>query len=338
MSLFSFLRERWFRRQLAKGVSRLLDTPVEQAMTDFVVTISPEKSVTEAASIMIGEDVSTLVVEREGRPIGVLTEHDFITKVPFSVRAFKLRVKDVMSCATKKSVCAVEAVHPGATLSQAAELMRREKIRKLIVTRPDGLLAGIITQTDLSRKIYEELVVAARLSSTPFTVKEVMTSPVVTIDEGAGFPAAKRLMAVKNVHAIPVKRGREYVGILTEYDVVAQFFDAGGRLETNSLRQLVKSPIKTIPGSISIFDANTIMLFEGVRRLLVVADGRVAGIVTQTDLVHAAFQYAVKAREELRAGFPLSLDDFIPCRRKGVIASRYESEHLRLYFMRESSS
>ena len=71
-------------RQVKKSIENLLQTKVQDVMTDYVVTIAPDKSVTDAASVMVGEAVSGLVVEQENRPIGVLTERDFITKVPLS--------------------------------------------------------------------------------------------------------------------------------------------------------------------------------------------------------------------------------------------------------------
>ncbi len=134
---------------------------------------------------------------------------------------------------------------------------------------------------------------------------------------------------------LPVTEKGGYIGIFTEYDVVAQFFDSGGRLAVKSVDDLMKAPVKAIPASLSIFDANTIMLFEKVRRLLVVDQEKVVGIVTQTDLVHACFDYAERVRKALaESSFSISTADLVPLRRRTAIISEYTSEHLRAYTMK----
>ena len=326
MDLFGFRRRRLIR--LARdGAARLLATKVKDIMTDYVVTIAPEKSVVDAASVMVGEDVSALVVEQDAKPVGVLTERDFITKVPLSDKVFGLTVKDIMSEP-------LATIRPEATLTDVRDLLRQKHIRKLIVSGADGRIAGIVTQTDLSRRIYEDVLVVPRLSDAAFFVRDVMTKKVVSAPQTVSFAEAKRLMTRSKVSALPVTEKGAYVGIFTEYDVVTQFYDAGGKLQVKELPALLKSPIKVIPAGISIFDANTIMLFEKVRRLLVVDEKKVVGIVTQTDLVHACLDYAQRAVERLSGDAEISEDGLVALYRSHAIISEYAGEHLRAFTMR----
>jgi len=326
MSLFKAFR---FGRLLKQGVAALRQTRVMDIMTKYVVTISPEKSVPEVAAIMIGEDVSALVVEQAGKPAGILTERDFITKVPTTKKALSLKTATMMSCVGKERM--VEAVRPETTLLEARRLMRAKRIRKLVVTNKDGLIAGIITQTDLSRFLYDRLAVIARLPDAPALVRNAMSSKIVSAAQNATFAQAKKLMMQKNISALPITHKNEYVGIFTEYDVVAQFYDAGGKLDIPIMGKIMHSPVKAISGDISIFDANMIMLFEKVRRLLVLDGKKVIGIVSQTDLVHACFEYAELLARELEEGRRFTTDDLVPLRRSSSITSEYINEHIRAY-------
>jgi CBS domain-containing protein len=85
-------------------------------------------------------------------------------------------------------------------------------------------------------------------------VKEVMTKKVVSIPLRADFKEAKSLMQKESISALPVTESKEYVGIFTEYDVVMQFYDAGGKLDIHNLEEIMKTPIKTVPSEINIFE------------------------------------------------------------------------------------
>jgi|GEM_PF-1655683 len=338
MDLFG-LRKMKLRRDAKNGVEKLLTTKVKGVMTDYVVTIAPEKKVTDAAQLMIGEDVSALVVEKDDRPIGILTERDFIKKVPVSPKVFDLTVKDIMSGsfagaknASQKN-CAVESLHPEASLRDARNLLREKKIRKIVVTTTDGLAAGIITQSDLSKALYN-LTVIPRLSDAKFTINDIMSRKILSVPRTEKFAAAKKLMAAHNLSALPVTVGKEYVGIFTEYDVVAQFYDAGGRLDIREIPALMKTPLKVISSDLNIFDANTIMLFEKVRRLLVVENGKVVGIITQTDLVHACFDYVERVEKALVDGTPIPPEGYVQLKRSNAIVSEYIDQYLRAYTVR----
>lgn len=336
MSFFN-LRRRKLLKLARRGADRLLSTATKEYMTDYVVSVSPEKHVTEAASVMIGEDVSGLIIEEEGKPIGILTERDFITKVPLSSKVFGLKVRDIMSCAFstgKTEWCAVEAVTPETTLAQALNVLKQKRIRKLAVTNPEGLLAGIITQTDLSKALYEKLKVVV-LQNGPFQVKDVMSKGIIATSKRASFASAKKLMTEKNISALPVQDGKEYIGIFTEYDVVTQFYDAGGKLDIKGIPELMKTPLKAIPSELNIFDANMIMLFEKVRRLVVIEEGKPVGIVTQTDLVHACFDYVERFRKRLEGETTIREEDLLTLRQKESIISEYAGEHIRAFTVRK---
>lgn len=310
-----------------KGITTLLHEPVKKWMTDYVITIPPDKSAVEIASIMVGEDVSALVVEKEGKPIGIVTERDFITKVPLNEKVFKMNATDIMSSGKPP----VQSVTPLQPLRDVAAKMKENKIRKLVVAH-DGHAIGMITQTDLSRAIYEAIKVVVT-NKVP-TVKDVMSDKIHTVKKSLSFKKAKEEMKKYNVSALPVVE-KGYVGIFTEYDVVLQFYDSGGKLQARSLSKIMKAPIKAIPSHLSIFDANTIMLFEKIRRLLVMEKNEVVGIITQTDLVRACFEYAENTLKYTNEyAHSITKEQLTRTRLKTSIISTYGMENIRLLTMR----
>ena len=99
------------------------------------------------------------------------------------------------------------------TLQEAAEHMKRLCIGCVIVTENDNPI-GIITERDFVTKIAAE-------GRPLFTeIKEVMSSPLITIDPEETIWEASELMKEKLIHKLPVKENDIIVGIITTTDIV----------------------------------------------------------------------------------------------------------------------
>lgn len=111
----------------------------------------------------------------------------------------------------------------------ADDVMRLGRIRHLPVVEDDDETAvvGVVSQRDLFRGAltsafgYGE--VARRRVMHTISVKEVMSSPVITIAPDVALAEAATLMLKKKVGCLPVVEGEKLVGILTESDFVALF-------------------------------------------------------------------------------------------------------------------
>ena len=99
------------------------------------------------------------------------------------------------------------------TLQEAAEHMKKLNVGCVIITDSNNPI-GIITERDFITKIAAE-------GRPLFTeIKEVMSSPLITIDPEETIWEASELMKEKLIHKLPVKENDEIVGIITTTDIV----------------------------------------------------------------------------------------------------------------------
>jgi len=133
-------------------------------------------------------------------------------------------VRDVM---TKNP----RVVRRDTSVQEVVATMNKFDISSVIVVQEERPV-GIITHKDIVSKI-----VQARIPPDAVTAREIMATPVVTIDENASMEEAARLMARKNIKKLPVVRDDKLVGILTSMDLVRE----EPRL-TALMKELIKPP------------------------------------------------------------------------------------------------
>jgi CBS domain-containing protein len=132
------------------GLDRLDSFPYRRKVADVMssppVTASPDISLIEAAQLMAGHGVgSLLAVDPAGRPVGIVTERDVLRALAREGEgAAAIRFGDVMSAP-------VATVRADALLHVAIARMARLGIRHLAVTAADGTLAGVVAAGALLR-------------------------------------------------------------------------------------------------------------------------------------------------------------------------------------------
>lgn len=128
----------------------------------------------------------------------------------------------------------VIGVAPDTTVHDALHLMRVEKIRRAPVVS-HGRMVGIVSMKDLlnaspsqatTLSVWELNYLLSKL-----TVEPIMTRDVVSVVEETPLEEAARLMADRRVGGLPVLRGGELVGIITETDLFKIFLELMGARE-----------------------------------------------------------------------------------------------------------
>ncbi len=116
----------------------------------------------------------------------------------------------------------VFTVKPDLPITKAHELMANEKIHRAPVVK-NGKLVGIITINDILKAYPSTATSLAVWEVTSLlekiTVKDIMVKDVRTVQEDTSIEEAARIMADYRISALPVMRGKELVGIITQTDL-----------------------------------------------------------------------------------------------------------------------
>jgi CBS domain-containing protein len=112
---------------------------------------------------------------------------------------------------------------PDAALSEAARLMLSLDIGSLLVMEGERLV-GILTKSDFIRLVTKKK--QAR------SVKDIMSSPVMTVDPGTDLVEVANMMRVNRIRHIPVVDGGKLVGIITDFDIACFATSELGRILT----------------------------------------------------------------------------------------------------------
>lgn len=118
-------------------------------MTYSPVTVTPEHSVSYAASLMRQHRIGALPVVEVGEVpllVGMITDRDIAVRCTAKGHMPSCRVEDHMTTYT------IHSVRADADVSDVLEKMDRAQIRRLPVVTDDNVLVGIIAQADIATK------------------------------------------------------------------------------------------------------------------------------------------------------------------------------------------
>ena len=128
-------------------------------------------------------------------------------------------------------------------------------------------------------------------------IVNLMTSDPVTIGPDATLSNAKTIMDAGRFRRVPVVEDGRLVGILTERDLR----EYTGYLESTRVNAAMRTALVTVTPYNTVEDAARLMLKHKIGGLPIVADGKLVGIITTSDLLKA-FLLVVKATSEIMRG------------------------------------
>ncbi|QLH04731.1 histidine kinase [Nitrosopumilus oxyclinae] len=133
-------------------------TQVRDIMEKNVITIDYTKNALDASKILKEKEISFLVILKDGKPEGIVSEGDIVRKVAAEdVKSSQIQIKEIMSKNFKW-------VNPETEVEQVIQKMLNNNIRCLIVLE-DEKLVGVITQTNLSEVLRSKLLITATVDN-----------------------------------------------------------------------------------------------------------------------------------------------------------------------------
>ena len=119
---------------------------VKAAMNRRMITLDKGLSVKSAIKLMVKKNIGSVVITENSsnNPVGIITERDILKSIAYRrVRPEITKIEEIMSTP-------IMSVEQDATLGDAAQMMIKKNIRRLLV-KQDNKYVGIITQRDLQK-------------------------------------------------------------------------------------------------------------------------------------------------------------------------------------------
>jgi CBS domain-containing protein len=126
-------------------------------------------------------------------------------------------------------------------------------------------------------------------------IRDVMTSNPTTCERSTTVVEAAKVMASEDVGPVPVVEGGRLVGLVTDRDLVIRVIAEGRDPNSTTLGEIASSDLVTVQPDTDLDEATRLMSQHQVRRLPVVEDGRLIGIVAQADVARTAEEEKVGA-------------------------------------------
>ena len=195
-----------------------IDTTKAKSVALKSPIIRVDKPVSEAARLMLENNLKALPVEEDGKLVGTISIEDIVQAL--GDRFFsRFKVRDVMS---RDPI----TITPETTIGQALVLMRENGISRLPVIQ-EGKLSGILTIHDIIVKVIQPReratrgeVVGEKLRTLSHQVKEIMTPVVITASPDEPLSKAIKRMFENDVSCLVVTQDSRVIGIITRADIL----------------------------------------------------------------------------------------------------------------------
>ena len=265
--------------------------PLGKIMTREVRSLPPGATLRDAARLMAGEHISSLLVVADGKPLGILTETN-IVRALHDRRRGDTPVEAIMSAPLITAPADLD-------LLSARQLVEEKGIRHLVITDGAGRLTGIVSDTDFR----------LHLGSAAFrhlrTLEGIMDRKIPHLAPDARLDEAIARMLEDGADYLIVSEGDRPLGILTERDV-PRLLDRFAEPHDIPLGQAMTATLRSVPLDTSVTGALEVMNRFRLRHMVVVdTDGRVAGVISQRRLFE---QLAIERLENALQSVQLERD------------------------------
>lgn len=248
--------------------------PVRDILSLRLLSLDTSATAVDALRMLNFHRASSLVVLDDGLPAGIFTERDVTRQAEHIMSQPDLPITTVM---TTPVISASDDID----LRQAYGMLVSHKIRHLVLTDAHGRALGTVTEDDIIQRLGIEYFVDIKSAA------EILNPAVGQYPPDTPLGHILHEMSERNITCVIAAEQRRPLGIFTERDLVnlCQGRDKPGRL---LLRDVMTTPVRTVPLSTNAHECIVHMQKERIRRLVVIDDeALVAGLVTQSDVLAA---------------------------------------------------
>lgn len=257
-------------------------------------TVGGDETIRAASQRMKQEGLGSLVVVKDGSPLGIVTDRDLMMETLCNrLDPGTVRVGEVVSGP-------LVSVGQETPVREAVRIIRRQGVRRLPVVDEKQQLVGIVAADDLLSLIAAELsglAVAVRAQSPgadapqpggTTAAADRYRKEVATIAAEASARDAADAMKAHGVGALVVLRDAKPAGIVTDRDLLERVVAGGKDAASTPVAEIMSEPLHVLRPEEPLERAVELMSAKGIRRVPVVRDGELVGIVTLDDVLATA--------------------------------------------------
>ena len=115
-------------------------------------------------------------------------------------------------------------------------------------------------------------------------VEDVMTTEVITIDENATVKEAADVMDQNEISCLIAVRKGKALGIITERDLLKRVIVEAKNAKKTKVGEVMSSPLEVVASDTDLEEAVGLMFEKKIKKLLVVDEDRLLGLVSLTDI------------------------------------------------------
>ena len=111
-------------------------------------------------------------------------------------------------------------------------------------------------------------------------VKEIMSFPAITEDEDASVAVILKHIELSRIGGVVITKEGKPVGITVDYDIAAKVILKDRSPDEVKAKEIMSSSLITVGSDASVEEACGLMARKGIRRLPVIEDGELVGIIS----------------------------------------------------------
>lgn len=250
----------------------MLDLPLRSIVTRENLFVPVHASLADAMDLMRLNQKGVVIVLKEEKPVGIMTERDIVEVLYNSF--------DLNEPVERHALKSLVTTKGDRTIGYALNLTIENHIRRVVVVDENGCFLGIVSHQDLLKYVEDDFY---RLT---IKIKHILKSnrSLTSISPEEPLSELLKKLIDNKISAVPVIREGKAVGILTEKDILKLTCENVPLSE--SVEKYMSSPVETASLDTALAEVVEIMNYENIRRVVVVdKEGHAIEMVTIRDVM-----------------------------------------------------
>jgi predicted transcriptional regulator len=275
---------------------------VKGIMSEHVIKCKNSDSMAKVSKILLEHDINSIFVNDGRKDVGIITLNNIISCLlkkdpkPGSVKA-----KDIMSFP-------IIYVYEDDELVTAIEKLNRYDISRLIVRNKRNQDVGIITDTDLIKKIcimsidYKNHEYAQDSKNTADFKISSITKQLKRVGIKESMKKVLRNLDDVSKNVVIISNGKKDVGIISKKDILAKICVNDKLYSEVNIAAVVRKKFVTIEEGTSYLEALLLFLVKKIETAIVKKDGKIIGSISFNDFVKRSHENYKRANKVLKEG------------------------------------